>query len=93
MLGERLLGVAIHDIMEKHARRTVYRALAAYVRHAHHLSSPDEAGVADVRVGTANFIDPESCIRIVRELEEYCRTNGIPRIQDIIGSLDLKGET
>ena len=50
-------------------------------------------GARAVEVGTANFIDPESCIRIVRELEEYCRTNGIPRIQDIIGSLDLKGET
>jgi dihydroorotate dehydrogenase (NAD+) catalytic subunit len=49
-------------------------------------------GAQAVEVGTSNFIDPESCIRIVRELEEYCRTNRISRIEDIVGTLDVKNE-
>jgi len=50
-------------------------------------------GARAVEVGTSNFVDPESCMRIVRELEDYCRTKGISRVQDLIGTLDVKGET
>jgi dihydroorotate dehydrogenase (NAD+) catalytic subunit len=45
------------------------------------------AGAKAVEIGTANFIDPEATIRIIRELEEFCRDKGIERIEDIIGTL------
>lgn len=45
------------------------------------------AGASAVEVGTANFIDPESTIKIIRELEAYCQKKGIDKIRDIIGTI------
>jgi len=50
-------------------------------------------GATAIEVGTSNFIDPESCLTIVKELEIYCQKHGISRITDIIGALDIKRET
>jgi dihydroorotate dehydrogenase (NAD+) catalytic subunit len=47
-------------------------------------------GARAVEVGTSNFVDPESCLRIIQDLERYCQTNRISRITDIIGTLDVK---
>jgi dihydroorotate dehydrogenase (NAD+) catalytic subunit len=47
-------------------------------------------GATAVEVGTSNFIDPESCLRIVKGLEHYCEEQGISSIKDIIGTLDIK---
>ena len=47
-------------------------------------------GAKAVEVGTSNFIDPESCLTIIHELEQYCQTQGISRIEDIIGTLHVK---
>lgn len=47
-------------------------------------------GATAVEVGTANFIDPECCLRIVEELGLYCQEHGISSVKDIIGTLDLK---
>ena len=46
-------------------------------------------GAKAVEVGTSNFIDPESCLTIVKELKRYCQRHGISRIEDIIGTLDV----
>lgn len=45
------------------------------------------AGAKAVEVGTANFIDPEATVRIIEELEEYCQTKGINKIETLIGTL------
>jgi dihydroorotate dehydrogenase (NAD+) catalytic subunit len=45
------------------------------------------AGASAVEVGTANFIDPESTVNIIQELDRYCRKNGIEKIERIIGSV------
>ncbi len=47
-------------------------------------------GARAIEVGTSNFIDPESCLRIIQELARYCQRHGISRIEDIIGTLDVK---
>lgn len=47
------------------------------------------AGAKAVEVGTANFIDPESTLRIIRDLEVYCRDKGIENIENIIGALKV----
>jgi dihydroorotate dehydrogenase (NAD+) catalytic subunit len=44
-----------------------------------------------VEVGTANFIDPGASLRIVKEIQDYCREKGIARIADIIGTLRTTG--
>jgi dihydroorotate dehydrogenase (NAD+) catalytic subunit len=46
-------------------------------------------GARAIEVGTSNFIDPESCFRIIQELEQYCQKHRISRIEDIIGTLDV----
>jgi dihydroorotate dehydrogenase (NAD+) catalytic subunit len=47
------------------------------------------AGAKAVEVGTANFVDPDASVRIVRELEEFCERRGVSRIEDLVGTLDL----
>ena len=47
------------------------------------------AGASAIEVGTANFIDPESTEKIIRDMEAYCETNGIERLARIIGSLKV----
>jgi dihydroorotate dehydrogenase (NAD+) catalytic subunit len=44
-------------------------------------------GANAVEVGTANFVDPGATLRIVREIQEYCREKGISRVRDIIATL------
>ncbi len=48
------------------------------------------AGAKAVEVGTANFVDPDAPVRILREMEEFCERHGIPRIEDVVGTIDLK---
>jgi dihydroorotate dehydrogenase (NAD+) catalytic subunit len=45
------------------------------------------AGASAVQVGTQNFIDPASPERIVREVEEFCRQNGVDDVRELVGAL------
>ncbi len=47
------------------------------------------AGASAVEVGTANFIDPESPIKIIRELEAHCQKMNIEQIRDIVGTIKV----
>jgi dihydroorotate dehydrogenase (NAD+) catalytic subunit len=47
------------------------------------------AGAAAVAVGTANFIDPASPLKVIEGLERYCAAQGISSIRQLIGSLEL----
>lgn len=47
------------------------------------------AGATAVQVGTASFWDPESPLRIARELEAFCRREGIAKVSDLVGTLKL----
>jgi dihydroorotate dehydrogenase (NAD+) catalytic subunit len=45
------------------------------------------AGASAVQVGTANFSDPAAATRIISELQDFCRQEGIRRVADLIGGL------
>ncbi len=47
------------------------------------------AGAGAVQVGTATFWDPRSPLRIARELETFCRREGIEDVQSLVGTLKL----
>ena len=47
------------------------------------------AGARAVQVGTANFWDPASPLRIARELEAFCRAEHIERVSDLVGTLKM----
>ena len=44
-------------------------------------------GARAVEVGTANMVDPEASVRVIDEMTEYCRRNGLDRLSDIVGRL------
>lgn len=51
------------------------------------------AGASAVEVGTTNFWDPQSPVRIARELDQFLKQEKIPRVADLIGTLNLnRGE-
>lgn len=47
------------------------------------------AGATALEVGTANFWDPASPVRIARELETFLEQEGIARAADLVGTLKL----
>jgi dihydroorotate dehydrogenase (NAD+) catalytic subunit len=44
-------------------------------------------GARAVEVGTANLVDPDATIRIIQEIEDYCREKRIKKIEEVIGTL------
>jgi dihydroorotate dehydrogenase (NAD+) catalytic subunit len=47
-------------------------------------------GASAVQVGTASFIDPKACERIISELRGLCRSENIPVISKLTGTLGAK---
>jgi dihydroorotate dehydrogenase (NAD+) catalytic subunit len=47
------------------------------------------AGASTVQIGTQNFVDPDASGRIVRDLETYCRGEGITDIRELVGALKV----
>jgi dihydroorotate dehydrogenase (NAD+) catalytic subunit len=45
-----------------------------------------EAGASAVQVGTANFADPNACVRILDHLEKLCAMEKISHIKDLRGT-------
>jgi len=48
------------------------------------------AGARAVAVGTANFVDPTSCVHIIEGIEAYLQRHRVPRLQDLIGTLSTE---
>ena len=49
------------------------------------------AGAAAVEVGTANFWDPQSPLRIARELDKFLKEENIRNVRELTGTLLLNG--
>ena len=47
------------------------------------------AGSAAVQVGTLNFVDPGAMTRLVREIDAWCRSEGVGAVRDLTGTLRL----
>ncbi|HSA96713.1 MAG TPA: dihydroorotate dehydrogenase [Acidobacteriota bacterium] len=45
------------------------------------------AGAAAIEVGTASFVDPDAAVRVVAEVESWCRSRGVAAVRDVIGTL------
>ena len=44
-------------------------------------------GARAVQVGTANFVDPQAPLKVIRGLGDYCRRKGFGSIRSVIGRL------
>jgi dihydroorotate dehydrogenase (NAD+) catalytic subunit len=51
------------------------------------------AGSAAVQVGTLNFSDPGAMPRLVREVDTWCRAEGVRAVRDLTGTLRLPAGT
>ena len=49
------------------------------------------AGASAVEVGTANFWDPQSPLRIARELDKFLKEENIRNVRELTGTLLLNG--
>lgn len=43
------------------------------------------AGATAVQIGTANFLDPTTCIKVIDGIEEYCTRHGVADISELRG--------
>ncbi len=48
------------------------------------------AGATAVQIGTANFIDPQISVKIVKGIKEYMIRHQVSDINDLIGAINLK---
>ena len=44
-------------------------------------------GARAVEVGTANLVDPAATVRIIKEIEDYCREKRVSRVEELVGTL------
>jgi dihydroorotate dehydrogenase (NAD+) catalytic subunit len=47
------------------------------------------AGATAVQIGTANFIDPTVCVKVVEGIDDYLERHGCRSVQEIIGVLEV----
>ncbi|HOT89182.1 MAG TPA: nitronate monooxygenase, partial [Bacteroidales bacterium] len=47
------------------------------------------AGATAVQIGTANFIDPQISVKIVKGIEQYLVRHKFTSVKEIIGSLEV----
>lgn len=47
------------------------------------------AGATSVAVGTANFTDPDTCIKVIDGIEAYMVRHGMDNVSDLIGTLEV----
>ena len=44
------------------------------------------AGAAAVEIGTANFIDPQTTVKVIAGIEDYLRRHGIGSLKELVGA-------
>jgi dihydroorotate dehydrogenase (NAD+) catalytic subunit len=50
------------------------------------------AGATGVAIGTALFVDPASPVKVCEGISEYMRKQGVERLTDLVGALELPGD-
>jgi dihydroorotate dehydrogenase (NAD+) catalytic subunit len=87
-----LSGPAVHPVAVKLVWETA-RAVPIPVVGMGGIARPEDAiefliaGATAVAVGTANFSDPTSAVKIARGISEYLSRNGMRSVSELIGSL------
>jgi len=47
------------------------------------------AGSTAIQIGTANFIDPQVCTKVIEGITDYCKENGVSDVNDLIGAMEV----
>lgn len=48
------------------------------------------AGASAIQIGTANFVDPATPLKVIEGILRYCELEGIDKLSSLIGSLNLQ---
>jgi dihydroorotate dehydrogenase (NAD+) catalytic subunit len=89
-----LSGPAVHPVAVKMVWETA-KAVKIPVIGMGGITGPREAlefiiaGASAVAVGTANFTDPTTALRVIAGIEEYLRRHKIARVGDLVGTIEL----
>ncbi len=51
------------------------------------------AGASAVSIGTALFVDPSTPVKVEAGLKDYCVRMGVSRLADLVGTLELPGDS
>ena len=43
------------------------------------------AGASAVEIGTANFIDPQTTVKVIDYISDYCQRHGVDNVSDLVG--------
>ncbi len=85
--GPAILPVALWAVAQVHrAFPDVPIVGVGGIRHGEDVLKFLMAGATAVQVGTATLVEPDACVRILREFEETCRELGIGRVADVVGT-------
>ncbi|MBC7363861.1 MAG: dihydroorotate dehydrogenase [Candidatus Aminicenantes bacterium] len=47
------------------------------------------AGASAVQVGTANFVDPDVCLKIINDLKNWAEQHGVEKISNLVGCVKI----
>lgn len=50
------------------------------------------AGASAVQIGTANFLDPATAVRVAEGISSFCADNGISDVGQLVGTLEVQEE-
>lgn len=89
-----LSGPAIRPIAVRMVRQTFQKVNLPLIGVGGIMTAEDAlefilAGASAVAIGTANFIDPKTMIKVKDGIKEYMRQNNIGEFKDLIGWLNL----
>ncbi len=45
------------------------------------------AGASAVEIGTANFIDPQTTVKVIDYIHDYCQRHGVDNVSDLVGMI------
>jgi len=48
------------------------------------------AGASAIQIGTGNFVDPETPLKVIEGISRYCECQGVDRLSSLIGCLSLE---
>lgn len=85
--GPAIKPIALRMVYETHKAVTIPLLGMGGISNAEDAIEFMLAGATAVAIGTANFVNPQTTVEVVRGLEEYMRLYGVTDINEIIGGL------
>lgn len=84
--GPAILPMGVHAVWQASRRVDVPIIGVGGVRTGEDALQYLLAGASLVAIGTASFADPRAALRVLQDVEEFCRRHGVADLSEIIGA-------